>query len=272
MRTFSRFLGMAALIGCLSLPLIAQAQITDQQFADMLEKYIKTDKGRASVGSTVEEYFRSRQEEARKQQESRAQQDVEDQFKNPVKIDIGSSPVKGPADAKVTIIEFSDFQCPYCKRGADTMAEVMKAYPKDVKVAFKNLPLPFHKDARPAAQAALAAGKQGKFWEMHDALFENQRSLSKEFYLAKAKELGLNVDQFTKDMESDEIKKQIDADSELGAKNGIQGTPGFFVNGVAVRGAYPFDHFKGIIDRWISGNPAAAQAANAAGETAEKKS
>jgi protein-disulfide isomerase len=132
------------------------------------------------------------------------------------------------------------------------MDDIVKAYGDKVRVVFKNLPLSFHKNAEPAARAALAANKQGKFWEMHDAFFNNQRGLNEEFYMTTAKNIGLNVDKFKADMNSDEIKKQVQADMELAKKHGVSGTPGFSVNGVMVRGAYPLDHFKGIIDRWLA--------------------
>lgn len=230
----------------------ARAEISDQQFSEMMKKYLSSDAGKESVGNTVQQYFMQKQRMQQADEEKRAKQETEEQFKNPVKVDVGSAPVKGPANAKVTIVEFSDFQCPFCKRGADTMEQVLKAYPKDVKVAFKQLPLPMHPQAKPAAQAALAAGKQGKFWEMHDAMFKSQGELAPAFYEAKAKELGLNVDKFKADMESAEIKKQVEDDMAQAEKLGVQATPGFYVNGVAVRGAYPFEHFKGIIDRWLA--------------------
>ncbi len=245
---------------CLSVVLMSagslpvQAEIAPKDFEEAMKKFLATDSGKEALGSTIENYFREKQQEAQKQQAKMAEAQMEEQFKNPVKLEIGDSPVIGPKDAKVTIIEFSDFQCPYCKRGHDTMAEVLKAYPKDVKIAFKHMPLPFHKDADPAARAAFAAYKQGKFWEYHDALFENQQKLSSENLLEYAKNLKLDIEKFKKDMESQAAKDAVKADTELGQKNGIQGTPGFFVNGVAVKGAYPVDHFKTIIDRWISGN------------------
>ena len=133
------------------------------------------------------------------------------------------------------------------------MDEVAKKYPNDVKIVFKQLPLAFHDKAEPAARASLAAGKQGKFWEMHDALFDNQQSLSAEFFLEQAKKLGLDIDKFKTDMEAADVTEQIRKDKELADKNGISGTPGFFVNGVAVRGAYPLEHFDGIIQRWLKG-------------------
>ena len=225
----------------------------DAKFDQQIEQYLETEKGKEQIGKALESYMQDRQAKARKQAEEQANADVERQFKNPVKIDAGKSPAKGPANAKVTIIEFSDFQCPYCTRGKDTMDQVLKAYPNDVKVVFKNLPLPFHQQALPAAKAALAAHKQGKFWEMHDELFANQQALKPEFYEATAKKLGLDVEKFKKDLTDPEIEKQINEDKELAAKNDIQGTPGFFVNGVAVKGAYPLDHFKTIIDRWLKG-------------------
>jgi protein-disulfide isomerase len=236
-------------------------------FEDSMQKYLQTDSGQEAVGKAVEEYFKRRQAEARKQQEDQVAAQMEDQFKNPVKIEIAGSAVHGPENAKVTIFEFSDFQCPYCKRGYDTMKELAQAYPNDVKFVFKNLPLPFHPHAKPAATAAIAAGKQGKFWEFHDALFENQANLGDKFYLETAQKLGLNMDKFKKDLTSPEIAKQIEDEMAAGSKNGIQGTPGYFVNGVAVKGAYPASHFKMIIDRWLSGK--AAVAANAG---TEKKS
>ncbi len=237
----------------------ARAEIDDKQFEAALTKYIATDKGQQVLGKAVEEYFKKRQELARKEQEDKAAADLEAQYKNPVKIDITGSPVKGPANAKVTVVEFSDFQCPYCKRGKETMDELLKAYPNDVKLVFKNLPLPFHQQAMPAAKAALAAGKQGKFWEMHDALFNNQDKLADDFYKVKAKELGLDIAKFEKDFADPAIEKTIKDDAAVGGANGIQGTPGFFVGGVAVKGAYPIDYFKQIVERHLKGAPAAGK-------------
>lgn len=231
-----------------------EAQIAEKDFSAAMERYLATDEGVSKIGSGIERYFQKRQQEALKEQEEKAQADLEAQFKNPVKIDPGKSPVKGPGDAKVTIIEFSDFQCPYCKRGRDTMDAVLKAYPKDVKVVFKHYPLPFHKEAEPAAKASWAAQQQGKFWEFHDELFNNQDKLGSGFYLETAKKLKLDEKKFKADMESAEAAKQVKLDADTGSKNGIQGTPGFFVNGVAVKGAYPVDHFKKLVDRWLSKN------------------
>jgi protein-disulfide isomerase len=208
------------------------------------------------IGGAMEKFFQKKQQDAAKEQEQQAQAEMEEQFKNPVKMDAGNSPVKGNAAAKVTIIEFSDFECPYCRRGYETMEQLLGMYPNDVKVVFKHYPLPFHKQAEPAAKAAWAAQQQGKFWEYHEMLFKNQERLGTDFYISAAKELKLDADKFTKDMNSDAAAKQVKEDTEIGQKNGIQGTPGFFVNGVAVKGAYPAAHFKTIIDRVLGGTPA----------------
>ena len=234
-----------------ALTLGLSACLSDTDLSSGIEKYVNSDEGRKVIGSAVEKYFQDKQEEQRKAQERAEEQELEDQFKNPVKIEVGNSPVTGAKDGKITIIEFSDFQCPFCKRGKDTMEQILKAYPNDVKVVFKHMPLSFHKEAKPCALATIAAGKQGKFWEMHNEFFDNQGSLNEAFIVATAKKLGLNMDKFNADRASKEVADQLEADIKLAGQNGISGTPGFFVNGVAVKGAYPFDHFKKIIDRWL---------------------
>ena len=157
------------------------------------------------------------------------------------------------SDPLVTVVEFSDFQCPFCSRGADTVNEIKKNYGKDVRIVFKHLPLPFHKEAPAASQAALAAGKQGKFWEMHDLLFENQKAMkgNPELFNQLAEKLGLNMAKFKADFNDPAIAKQIKDDTELASRVGARGTPNFFVNGIQVVGAQPFPAFKGHIDKQI---------------------
>lgn len=238
-----------ALIGLQSSP--AVAEISPDDFQKAMDQYLESEKGQEAVGQVVQLYFQQQQERAKAAQMKQQQAALEEQFKNPIKVDVAGSPTKGPENAPITIVEFSDFECPFCARGADTVESVFKEYPGKVKVVFKNLPLPFHKRAEPAARAALAAEKQGKFWEMHDAFFKNQRGLTNEFIMKTAKDLGLDMDKFQKDMESEEVKAQVKDDMEQARKIGISGTPGFSVNGVLVKGAYPLDHFKMIIDRWL---------------------
>ncbi|MDD2941642.1 MAG: thioredoxin domain-containing protein [bacterium] len=230
----------------------AYAAPTEQEFKEAMGQYLGKEENLDQLGQALESYFQKKQEKARASQAKEEEASIEEQFKNPVKVDIGSSPVRGSADAPVTIVEFSDFQCPYCSRGKAVMEEVLKSYPGKVKVVFKNLPLPFHPEAEPAAIAALAAGKQGKFWEMHDLLFDNQAELSSAKYLEFAGKLGLDLNKFKDDLDSAEVKKAVKDDAELAGSLGVRGTPGFFVNGVQVKGARPAAYFNTLIDRWLA--------------------
>ncbi|MDB4965579.1 MAG: Periplasmic thiol:disulfide interchange protein DsbA [Myxococcales bacterium] len=173
------------------------------------------------------------------------------------KVPLGHSPEKGSKTAKVTIVEFSDFQCPFCSRVEPTVDALMKDYGKDLRVVWKNNPLPFHQNAMPAAKAAMAAGQQGKFWEMHDKLFADQQHLDEATYEKYANELGLNVGKFKAAMADVKLDADIKEDSAVAAKFGAQGTPGFFINGRPLRGAQPKESFKAVIDKEI-------EAANAA--------
>ncbi len=161
-------------------------------------------------------------------------------------------PATGPDDAKVTLVEISDYQCPFCSRAAETVKKVAEKYPKDVRVIFVNLPLSFHKDARPAAIAAMAAGRQGKYWPMHEKLFEHQRELNAANYEKWAQELGLDVARFKADMADAELARHVDVDTAIANGLGVTGTPGFFVNGVRISGAQPIEKFVAAIDEQIT--------------------
>src|SRR5437868_2542366 len=169
------------------------------------------------------------------------------------KVAIGSSPVKGDPEAKVTIVEFSDFQCPYCGRAIPVLKQVESRYGKDVRVVFKHNPLPMHPDAPYAARAAIAAGKQGKFWQMHDKLFEanlaaTQNGLKPEAIDAMARDLGLDIDRFHRDAEAQDAKDQVEADQAQARALGATGTPYFYVNGQRIAGAQQFEQFKLVVD------------------------
>ncbi|MGB1700533.1 MAG: DsbA family protein, partial [Nannocystaceae bacterium] len=159
----------------------------------------------------------------------------------------GGRPVQGPADALVTIIMFADFQCPFCKRSLPTIERLRETYPDDIRVVYRNLPLPMHKDARGAARAGLAAHKQGKFWEMHEAMFAKQKNLEPADLEAIAYEIGLDVATFKTDMDSAELKKAVADDMEIAKKFGVRGTPAFFINGRFVSGARPFEQFDTVV-------------------------
>ncbi|MEW5854180.1 MAG: thioredoxin domain-containing protein [Myxococcota bacterium] len=159
---------------------------------------------------------------------------------------------KGPTDAKITIVEYSEFQCPFCARVGPTVKQIMQTWPKDVKFCFRHNPLPFHKDAPLASEAALAAADQGKFWEMHDKLFENQKGLQRADLEKYAQELGLDMNKFKASLDNNAHKAQIDADMASAAKFGARGTPAFFINGTPLSGAQPFDNFKAAIEKEIA--------------------
>ncbi len=163
------------------------------------------------------------------------------------KLTIGKSHTKGPENAPVTIVEFSDFQCPFCAQASKLVEQILDAYPNEVRFVYKNFPLPFHREAMPAAKAALAAGRQGKFWEMHDKLFENQRSLNADFYAKAAEELGLDVERFKKDMNDPAIAEQISTEMKEAREASVRGTPTFYINGKKPQGR-SFELYKSIID------------------------
>ncbi len=149
-------------------------------------------------------------------------------------------PVKGKPGAPVTLVEFSDFQCPYCARATPAVKEIESAYPNDVRVVWKHLPLSFHPNAMPAALAAEAAREQGgaaKFWAMHDKLFGNQAALSEASYEQYARELGLDVARFRRDVASPKLRARVEEDAQLAQKMGVNGTPTFVVNGERVVGS-----------------------------------
>ncbi len=146
-------------------------------------------------------------------------------------------PVRGPAGARVTVVEFSDFQCPFCSRALPAVQEVEREYGKDVRVVWKHLPLPFHPNATPAALAAEAARQQGKFWEMHDRLFAAQQNLSDATYAQLAKELGLDAARFEKARRAPATLARVQEDAAAAAAAGVTGTPTFVVNGEVVLGS-----------------------------------
>ena len=163
-------------------------------------------------------------------------------------ISVGDSPAKGPKDAKITIVEFSDYQCPFCSQAEPLVDQVLQAYPKDVQRVYKQFPLTsIHPNALPASKAAVAAGKQGKFWEMHAKLFGNQRELGPDNYKKWAQELKLDMARFEKDMSSPEVQAQIDKEMQEARAAEVTGTPTIFVNGKRLQ-QRSFDGFKAVID------------------------
>jgi protein-disulfide isomerase len=168
------------------------------------------------------------------------------------KIAGGDVPAFGPADAKVTLVEFSDFQCPYCSRAATVAKKIKEKYGTKVRFVFRQFPLSFHQNANGAAAAALAAHAQGKFWELHDKMFENQEKLDKASLEGFAKEVGLDVAKFKKAVDAQEVKDRIKADMDLGAEVVVQGTPTLFLNGKRVSNPTDFDEVAKSIDTLLA--------------------
>lgn len=169
-------------------------------------------------------------------------------------VEIGDAPSLGDEDAPVTIVEFSDFQCPYCSKAAETVNQVKKEYGKKVRVVFKQFPLPFHSQAKQAANAALCAGEQkpSYFWEMHDQLFADQSKLNKEDLANTAKRVGVSEKEFNECLNSGKHMAKVNADIEQGKELGVKSTPTFFVNGKLLQGAQPFEAFKEVIDEELA--------------------
>lgn len=164
--------------------------------------------------------------------------------------DLAGRPMIGNPNAKVTVVEFSDFECPYCSQAAPKVHDIIKAYPEDVKVYFLHYPLSFHKTALPAAVAAACAHKEGKFWEMHDKLFANQQGLIEGFFKASAKEIGLDETKFAACLEDASVKDAVNKDLEQGTNAGVEGTPSFFINGVPyAKGVPTVEAMKEYIDK-----------------------
>jgi len=156
----------------------------------------------------------------------------------------------------VTLVEYSDFECPACGAYAPVVKALMEEYKEEVAFVYRHFPLPQHLSARTAAAAAEAAGKQGRFFEMHDRLFENQKEWAgakdpKAVIVGYAEELGLNVDQFMADLESDEIAEKVEQDRLSGTTSGVRGTPTFYLNGEQIANPQTPEAFKALLDEAI---------------------
>ncbi len=169
-------------------------------------------------------------------------------------VSVDDDPSLGPATARVTIVEFGEYQCPYCGKAYETVKQVLADYPNDVRLVYRDFPLDFHQRAVPAAVAANCAGDQGKYWEFHDLLMGNQRALELENLNAHAAAVGLDMDKFGACLEEPGAHvEEVLNDLEDGKKLGVTGTPAFFINGIFLNGAVPYSQFKEIIERELQG-------------------
>lgn len=215
---------------------------------------------KARIEAIVQEYIRSHPAEiaeslnkyARAQQQRNEDAQMKAALNNRVDVPVEGSPASGPEDARITLVEFSDFQCPFCARVNGVLKKIRENHKAEIRFVFKNMPLrSIHPQAVPAAMAALAAGEQGKFWEYRDMLFSKQQEWSNggaEAWFAKyAETLGLDVEKFKNDMNDEKIRGRVKEDEKLASKLGVRATPTFYVNGARVQGARDYDYFEKVI-------------------------
>ena len=236
-----------------------EVKISDKEFNKFVdEKKIPKDKINPQIKERIMQYMQSgKKQELLDAHVAKLTKNnpVEVYFTKPkltVNVEVGNAPIWGKADAPVTIVEFSDFQCPYCSQAAKTLEEVKKKYAGKVKVAFKNFPLPatMHPDAQAGAEAGACVAEQGadKFWKFHDITFKNQKSLDTASLEKYAKEAGADTAKYGECVKAKKYVDLVNKDKEYGDKLGVKSTPTFFVNGQFIAGSLPIESFSEIID------------------------
>jgi protein-disulfide isomerase len=161
-----------------------------------------------------------------------------------------TGPTKGPASAPITIVEFSDFECPFCVKAEPTVKALLAKYPDKIKLVYRDFPLPMHPRAPKAAEAAHCAGDQGKYWEMHEKLFANSQKLEVPELKAHAREIqGIDGAKFDRCLDSNEKAQVVEKNRKAGEEAGVSGTPAFFINGRLLSGAQPLEAFTAIVDQ-----------------------
>jgi protein-disulfide isomerase len=216
------------------------------------EKKAQINQPKEQIAERIRMYLQSqRQQEARQKfvDSLRGSYSVRTLFE-PIRVDVAATgPAKGPAAAPVTIVEFSDFECPFCSRVNPAIQQAIEKYGDKVRVVFRQFPLNnIHPKAQKAAEASLCAHEQGKFWELHDAMFADQKALGVDQLKAKAAELGMDAEKFGTCVDSSKYAAQVNTDLAEGQKAGVSGTPALFVNGRFLNGAVPFEELARIID------------------------
>ena len=242
--------------------LLAIAMLTACTSKDELKKMLKenpeiiTDAIKANPTKFIDalnEAVKSAQEGEGKRREEEEKKALEESFNNPLVAELRSDEsFRGNKDAPITLIEYSDFECPFCSRGFATVMELMKKYEGKIRFVYKHLPLSFHPQAMPASQyyEAIRLQSPEKAWQFHDRVYSDQRKLQngEAFLKSIAKDLKVDMKKLETDVKSKEVQARIDADIAEAGKFGFQGTPGFLLNGVPVKGAYPTSHFDGLIE------------------------
>jgi protein-disulfide isomerase len=243
---------------------LTRSEITDKAKVTDSEAKAFYEANRSRFGTTaeaeampqiVEGLGRQRQRERRAAfaQELSAKYPVEVLLKPfRVEVDTGDAPVRGRPDAPVTIVEFSDFQCPFCVRARPAVKKVREVYGDDVRFAFRHFPLSFHELAPKAGEAVACAGDQERFWEMHDRLWEAAGQIQPADLKEHAVALGLDADAFGECLDSGRNAALVEKDIEAGGRLGVSGTPAFFINGRPLIGAQPFEAFAEVIEEELA--------------------
>lgn len=258
MRQQKRLMSVLVLIAAL----FATSCVNDKKIAESMKKALKDDPsilheaikadpaGFMTVLQTAAQEAKGAMEKQRAEAEKKK---FEDSFGNPLKPEIRSDEaIRGTKGAPIVLVEYSDFECPFCTRGYDTVNKFMKKYDGKVQFIYKHLPLSFHKQAMVASRyfEAIRLQSESKAFKFHDAIFAKQSKLKagENFLKVEAKKLGVNMGRLAKDIKSKKVTERIEADMKEAAKFGIQGTPGFVLNGIPIKGAYPVSYFDKIIE------------------------
>jgi protein-disulfide isomerase len=243
----SRGVGKEQILAELKAPEVTDAEV-DKFYED---NKAQIPRPKDQVAAQIKQYLQQRgQAEARQKyfQGLEAKYKVEKKLE-PLRTDVAAvGPARGPANAPVTIVEFSDFQCPYCGRLIPTLEQVKAKYGDKIRIVFRQFPLPMHPNAQKAAEASLCANEQGKFWELHDAMFKNQQELAVDSLKTKAAALGLKPDVFNQCLDSGKYVAKVQEDQKAGTAAGVNGTPAMFINGRFLSGAVPLDQITSVID------------------------
>ena len=238
------------------------SRMTDDQLKSKMAKIIKENPevvldsikaNPADYITTFQDAAKGAQKELAERRQKEEAEKLKERYENPLKPVIRSDEaIRGNKDAPLTLIEYSDFECPFCKRGYNTVMELLKKYKGNMRFVYKHLPLSFHKQAMVASQyyEALRLQSNELAFKFHDEVYENQTKLKKgeKFLSGIAKKIGADMKRLKKDVKSKAVQERIDADLKEAASFGMQGTPGFVLNGVPVKGAYPTSHFESIVE------------------------
>ncbi len=227
----------------------AQIRVPKEQVTDRIRQYLENQRQQTAIDEYITK-LKGEYTVKNMLQEQRDAEEIQKATERRSLIDDPAAPSFGPKDAPVVLVEFSDFQCPFCSRVVPSIEQVRKNYPDKVRVVYRQFPLSsIHPNAQKAAEASLCAQEQGKFWEMYDAMFKEQDKLDVAGLKDKAQKIGLKADQFNACLDNGKYAPKVQAEVELGNKVGVNGTPALFVNGRQVPGgAAPYESISRLID------------------------